>query len=765
VTHPPLVSIIVVNLDGRDHLETFLASVGRQDFPAEHLEIIVVDNGSTDGSVRHLQSAHPAVRLVENTENRGFAPAVNQGAAIAQGRYLAFLNNDMHLAPDWLTRMVAHLEAADTDVVCVGSRILDWDGARIDFVGGTMGFHGLAAQRAFRQPAEAMEGRYPSELLFACGGAMLIDRAVFLAVGGFDPDYFAYFEDVDLGWRLWVMGYRVAFCPEAVAYHRFHGTSSRFPAHQRTLLYERNAIYSIIKNYDDAALAEALPAALMLQTKRVAVRAGLKRSHFHIKGDDRRWRVPGPPPGALVKRFLRAGDELGWMAAWQRAWEFGAIALRRRVGMPRFRGGAGPVSLVATEALAGVAAVEDLIDDLPRLYEKRRVVQAARRRADHEIYPLFVTPFGVGIEHAACREAHDTLAETLGLRARFAGAADANAADPGADPQGAPAMSVVIAVDPTHPYLPGDLAPYARQTAPAASFELIVADWAEGPDQSDVIARFRASAPDGPAVRYVRCPSQGRAAIHNLALAHARGRLICFGADDYLPGETYVAAHLAFHARHPAPQRACFGAGLSPDDQRRASPFLAWLEDTGELNGVRFREPQPMHAPDYFSVANFSIKAAFLHQAGPFDERLPFPAIDDEELGYRLSRLGLQSTYVREADMRHDHVIRLADRSLQLARAGYSRAIIAAAGLAADAAEVHFRRVKRDAYRSWWRFCLRDDVDWRGAWWKWRLTRAYLQGYRHFLDQPGRLEALNTDLVRGADPAAGKRAPTGAGLT
>jgi GT2 family glycosyltransferase len=753
VTHP-LVSIIVVNLDGRAHLETFLASVGQQDFPADRLEIIVVDNGSTDGSVRHLQTLHPAVRLVENAENRGFAPAVNQGAAVAQGRYLAFLNNDMRLAPDWLTRMVAHREAAADDVVCVGSRILDWDGALIDFVGGAMGFHGLAAQTAFRQPAEALEGRYPRELLFACGGAMLIDRAVFLDVGGFDPDYFAYFEDVDLGWRLWVMGHRVEFCPQAVAYHRFHGTSGRFPAHQRAVLYERNALYSIIKNYDDATLATMLPAALMLHAKRVAVRLGLKREAFKLGGrGDRRARRRSV--GARVKHFLRLGDEVGFLKAWRHAWPFGVTAvLRRFTGMAD-----DAVMLVPSEGLAGVVAIEDLLDHLPRLYEKRALVQAARRRADKDVFPLFQAPFGIGVENAACAEAQAVLVRTLGLEAAFT--APGPAAAPAAvvwATDGEPAMSVLIAVDPTHPYLPGDLLGYAQQSAPAETFELIVIDWEGGPDQARAIAKFREGAPDGPAVRYLRCPSQGRAAIHNMGIAHARGRLICFGADDYSPGPTYVEAHMRFHQNHPEPHRACFGAGLSPAAQREASPFLAWLEDTGELNGVKFREAHPAYPSDYFTVANSSIKRDFLVAAGAFDERLPFPAVDDEELGHRLSQLGLASTFIREADMRHDHLIHVPDRCLQLARAGYSKAILAASGLTGAAARGHLREVTREAHHAWWRFALRDDIDWRGAWWKWRLTRAYLHGYRHFMRHPDRLEALNTDLVRGGDIAAGKGA-------
>src|SRR5439155_7651017 len=97
-------------------------------------------------------------------------------------------------------------------------------------------------------------------LLFACGGSMLVQRDVFLAVGGFDPDYFAFFEDVDLGWRLWLLGYRVTLTPSAITYHRHHGTTNVIPNHRVHVLYERNALYTIYKNYDEEHLDRILPA-------------------------------------------------------------------------------------------------------------------------------------------------------------------------------------------------------------------------------------------------------------------------------------------------------------------------------------------------------------------------------------------------------------------------------------------------------------------------------------------------------------------------
>lgn len=219
----PSVSIIVINFNGRQHLDACFKSLLQQGYGGP-IEIIMVDNGSKDGSLEFMRAAFPQVRLIENPQNTGFAPAVNLGARHATGDYLALINNDAYAAPNWVAELVRVAEARKSEgVACVATRVLDWHGKRIDFQMGVMNWHGFGAQQFFRVPAERMPAR-EEELLFANGGAMLVDRTVFLEIGGFDEDYFAYFEDVDLGWRLWVCGYKVVLNPQAITYHRHHST-------------------------------------------------------------------------------------------------------------------------------------------------------------------------------------------------------------------------------------------------------------------------------------------------------------------------------------------------------------------------------------------------------------------------------------------------------------------------------------------------------------------------------------------------------------
>ena len=263
---PTPVTVAIVNWNGRHLLEECLPSVFALEYPSDALECVVVDNGSSDGSVDWLRSCWPQVRVVAHPDNRGFAAAANDGAEAASGRVVAFLNNDCRVAPTWLRRLVDVLDGANA--AAVGSRMVDWSGARIDFDGAAMNFHGHGSNRGFGRCYVATESRAPEPALFACGGAMAVDRARFLAAGGFDAEYFAYFEDVDLGWRLWVEGERVLYVPEAVAFHRHHG-SGMDPTRWRFLL-ERNALASLFKNYDDANLDVVLPAARAL----LAARAG-----------------------------------------------------------------------------------------------------------------------------------------------------------------------------------------------------------------------------------------------------------------------------------------------------------------------------------------------------------------------------------------------------------------------------------------------------------------------------------------------------------
>lgn len=362
----PSVSVIVLNHNGREHLHPCFASLSSLDYPQERLELILVDNGSTDGSIGDMKANFPSVRIVRNEHNLGFARGNNIGAAEARGQYVAFLNNDMRVDPNWLIELVKPV-LKQQDVVCTASKVLSWDGKKIDFVGGALNFYGHGFQLDY---GKSNINDYTQErpLLFACGGAMLIDNGVFLQCGGFDEDYFAFFEDVDLGWRLWIQGYKVLFAPKAIVYHKHHGTAKKIALHKLRLLYERNALYTIIKNYEQQYLDRILPAALLLVVKRALVYGDLEYRSYQID----------------VEGTSQSHENISKLA------------------------------------VSHLVALDEVIHNIPKLMEKRMKVQRSRKRSDSEIFGLFEKPFQLSCPGIIYAESQSKLSRHLHIVDIFA---------------------------------------------------------------------------------------------------------------------------------------------------------------------------------------------------------------------------------------------------------------------------------------------------------------------------------------------------------
>lgn len=218
----------------------------------------VVDNGSTDGSVDEITARFPAVKIIPLRQNRGFTGGLDVAVAESTADFVIFLNNDAVPERGWFHSLVQAMERAPADVASVGGKIVDLDGKHIDFIGGLLTFDGHAFQEGFRMPLDSRpEPAAGAELLFACGGNMISRRRILADLGGFDNDYFAYLEDVDFGWRSWICGYRVLYEPAAVVRHASSATSDRLGVFERGVLFERNAMQTVIKNYEEHLLHQA----------------------------------------------------------------------------------------------------------------------------------------------------------------------------------------------------------------------------------------------------------------------------------------------------------------------------------------------------------------------------------------------------------------------------------------------------------------------------------------------------------------------------
>jgi GT2 family glycosyltransferase len=240
----PLISVVVVNWNRRDLLAGCLRSLAAQTF--REFEAVVVDNGSTDGSLDLVREPEFAwVRLVANGENLGFCAANNRGIAAARGRLIALLNNDAEADPNWLAEFASAAERYPGHGM-FASKIVSWDDPRrLDKIGHLIYPDG---QNRGRGTGEIDAGQYDhfEETAWPDGCAALYRREVFDRVGGFDEDFFAYADDAELGLRARIAGYRCMTVPTARVRHRLGSTLGRYSP-KRLFLIERNRIWLVAK--------------------------------------------------------------------------------------------------------------------------------------------------------------------------------------------------------------------------------------------------------------------------------------------------------------------------------------------------------------------------------------------------------------------------------------------------------------------------------------------------------------------------------------
>jgi GT2 family glycosyltransferase len=255
----PAVSIIIVNWNGLKHLPRCLEALVRQTFT--DFEVLVIDNGSTDKSVDGLEQRWPDIKVTRLNQNVGFAAANNLGAHLARGHWLALLNSDAFPEPDWLEKL---LRAAERHPECsfFASRQLQANSPQLlDGAGDAVHISGLAWRRYAGYPAASF-GLESREVFSPCAAAALYSRQVFLQVGGFDEDFFSYHEDVDLGFRLRLQGFRCLYVPDAVVKHigsASIGAQSDFAVYH----WQRNMVWSFVQNMPSTLFWEALPAHLL----------------------------------------------------------------------------------------------------------------------------------------------------------------------------------------------------------------------------------------------------------------------------------------------------------------------------------------------------------------------------------------------------------------------------------------------------------------------------------------------------------------------
>lgn len=242
----PFISILIVNYNGKEHLKKCFESLYKMSY--ENYEIILIDNSSKDNSIAYTRKHYPKVKVLSLEKNYGFAEGNNRGVNEALGDYIVFLNNDTVIQKKWLSELVNALKIHGDDTIFT-SKVLFYDNPLIiNTIGGFITPIGGGFDIGL---FEEDVGNY-DEVDYVgspAGCSMLIKKSLFKKLGGFDKDYFAYFEDTDLGWRSWLFGYKVLTVQNSIVYHKFGGTAGKLDNSFRIYHGQKNRIMSMIKNF------------------------------------------------------------------------------------------------------------------------------------------------------------------------------------------------------------------------------------------------------------------------------------------------------------------------------------------------------------------------------------------------------------------------------------------------------------------------------------------------------------------------------------
>lgn len=242
----PKVAVVILNWNGKKFLEQFLPSVMATRY--DNMELIVVDNGSTDDSVSFLQSQYPKIRIIRFTDNYGFAKGYNEALKQVEAPYYVLLNSDVEVTAGWLTPMVQLLEANPAIAACQ-PKILSWsDKKMFEYAGAAGGWldqygYPFAKGRVF-DVCEEDKGQFDTAepIFWASGASLFIRSSVFHAVKGFDEYFFAHQEEIDLCWRIQLAGHQVYSCPAATVYHVGGGTLPKGNSLKTFLNFRNNRI-------------------------------------------------------------------------------------------------------------------------------------------------------------------------------------------------------------------------------------------------------------------------------------------------------------------------------------------------------------------------------------------------------------------------------------------------------------------------------------------------------------------------------------------
>lgn len=254
----PLISIIILNYNGRRYIEDCLGTVFNSIYP--NFEVFFVDNASTDDSVELVKKSYPLSNIIVNNRNLHFTEGNNVGMRFAKGDYIILLNNDTKVDPNWLNELSALMESDPTIGACQCKLLFMDNPTEIDSAGGFVNPLGLCVERG-KGEKDIKQYDCVDKIFHGKGAALMVRKKALSEVGLLDNAFLYNSEDVDLCWRLHLMGYKVCFCPTAIVFHsRSSPTKKKFQKMNVGLFNSaKNVLRMLIKNYSMSNLLKFMP--------------------------------------------------------------------------------------------------------------------------------------------------------------------------------------------------------------------------------------------------------------------------------------------------------------------------------------------------------------------------------------------------------------------------------------------------------------------------------------------------------------------------
>jgi len=244
------VSFLIVNWNGKHLLDDCIQSIQNLNFPKNQMEIILIDNGSKDGSYEFIRNKYPQIKIIRLQKNYGFPEANNYGIKVAKGKYIAMVNNDVVLDRNWIKFLIEKMEK-NKKIAAIGGKVLLWNEKNPAYNHNNQ----ILCSWVKINPITGLSYNFTYDLPYhkvdyLSGSAMLLRNSIFNKIGLFDKDYFAYYEETEIAARLIRIGKWVVYHPQAICWHKVSSTAMKIDLNFQPFMIERNRLRFVIKNFD-----------------------------------------------------------------------------------------------------------------------------------------------------------------------------------------------------------------------------------------------------------------------------------------------------------------------------------------------------------------------------------------------------------------------------------------------------------------------------------------------------------------------------------